>query len=440
MMRVIAIALLLVIGLLASPAQPAQAQGSACATAVNAALSRVGYQYVWGAKGPTQFDCSGLTYWSWLQAGYNIGQGTHAQMGAGRALSCTLAQLATGACWEPGDLVFLNNAGEQHVSLYIGDGLVADAFNASTGVIVHAASNNSYYQTYFVGGRRIANCDGDGGQTFPPSDPAGGIIFEPVTFSSTRQPPVWSEIPDLIDFVSWQIPQCGAGVYPDWASAPETEWYNVSSVLEWVAYSWDVTTWKLTCWMLSLIQWFGNLIVAITNAFIFSINWLTRFFVYVWLFGSFIIIDWWNYQNEMWREFGWDIRDALHIMSGWIDAAMDIAAMILGWLADFLWVIGMVVVSALGWLGWLGGLIITIMREIWLQLVWGASGQGAPTTALIPGPLQTTYPIYCGVRGVYDGLHDSQAGWILYLLYAMAYFAWFMWLSRFLSSGKGVAQ
>ena len=37
--------------------------------AVQAALSRVGDPYVWGATGPNQFDCSGLMVWAYRQAG-----------------------------------------------------------------------------------------------------------------------------------------------------------------------------------------------------------------------------------------------------------------------------------------------------------------------------------------------------------------------------------
>ena len=36
---------------------------------LKAALSRVGMPYVWGAAGPTAFDCSGLVQWSFAQAG-----------------------------------------------------------------------------------------------------------------------------------------------------------------------------------------------------------------------------------------------------------------------------------------------------------------------------------------------------------------------------------
>lgn len=38
-----------------------------------------GKPYVWGAKGPEQFDCSGLTQWSYAQIGIHIPMGTAGQ-------------------------------------------------------------------------------------------------------------------------------------------------------------------------------------------------------------------------------------------------------------------------------------------------------------------------------------------------------------------------
>ena len=51
--------------------------------AARAALSRLGRPYVWGAKGPNAFDCSGLTQWAWRQAGVNLGNDTYSQIAEG---------------------------------------------------------------------------------------------------------------------------------------------------------------------------------------------------------------------------------------------------------------------------------------------------------------------------------------------------------------------
>lgn len=51
--------------------------------AVMAALTKQGTPYVWGAKGPRFFDCSGLTQWAWRQAGVSLGPDTYTQINEG---------------------------------------------------------------------------------------------------------------------------------------------------------------------------------------------------------------------------------------------------------------------------------------------------------------------------------------------------------------------
>ena len=53
------------------------------AVAAEAALSRRGSPYAWGAKGPSAFDCSGLTQWSWARAGVQLGGDTYSQINEG---------------------------------------------------------------------------------------------------------------------------------------------------------------------------------------------------------------------------------------------------------------------------------------------------------------------------------------------------------------------
>jgi peptidoglycan DL-endopeptidase CwlO len=56
------------------------------AGAALAALSKRGRPYVWGAKGPDKFDCSGLVQWAWSQAGVKLGGTTWAQIAQGVAV------------------------------------------------------------------------------------------------------------------------------------------------------------------------------------------------------------------------------------------------------------------------------------------------------------------------------------------------------------------
>jgi cell wall-associated NlpC family hydrolase len=91
--------------------------------AVRAALSRLGRPYVWGATGPDQFDCSGLTQWSYARAGIHLDRTTYQQIFDGIAVPRTHVR--------PGDLVF-PTAG--HVQLAIGNNLVVEAPHSGASV------------------------------------------------------------------------------------------------------------------------------------------------------------------------------------------------------------------------------------------------------------------------------------------------------------------
>jgi cell wall-associated NlpC family hydrolase len=104
---------------------------SRAGTAVRAALSRLGRPYVWGATGPDRFDCSGLTQWSYAQAGVHLDRTTYQQIHDGIAVP--RAQV------RPGDLVF-PHAG--HVQMAIGNGLVVEAPHAGATVQISALGTN----------------------------------------------------------------------------------------------------------------------------------------------------------------------------------------------------------------------------------------------------------------------------------------------------------
>lgn len=82
---------------------------------IQIALNQVGKPYVWGAKGPERFDCSGLMTWSYAQIGIVIPQGTAGQWP--RMRSAEMGSL------KPGDLVFfaIEGRGIDHVGMLVGD-------------------------------------------------------------------------------------------------------------------------------------------------------------------------------------------------------------------------------------------------------------------------------------------------------------------------------
>ncbi|MFB7515986.1 NlpC/P60 family protein [Streptomyces sp. NPDC056144] len=94
---------------------PASSRASA---AVVAARSQIGKPYVWGATGPSGFDCSGLMVWSYRQAGISLPRTSAAQRHAGRQVPLSQAQ--------PGDLVTYRGDAS-HVGIYAGNGQVIHA-------------------------------------------------------------------------------------------------------------------------------------------------------------------------------------------------------------------------------------------------------------------------------------------------------------------------
>lgn len=88
------------------------------AQALRYALTRQGDPYVWGAAGPSAFDCSGLVLWSYAQVGISLPHFAADQWNMG--VHVPRNDL------EPGDLVFFY-ADISHVGLYVGNGLMVDA-------------------------------------------------------------------------------------------------------------------------------------------------------------------------------------------------------------------------------------------------------------------------------------------------------------------------
>nr|WP_311766693.1 NlpC/P60 family protein [Streptomyces rhizosphaericus] len=102
-----------------APSTPSAPAGSSkAAQAIAFAKAQLGKPYVWGATGPSSFDCSGLTQAAWKSAGISLPRTTWDQVKAGTRVSTSQLQ--------PGDLVFFYDD-ISHVGLYIGDGMMIHA-------------------------------------------------------------------------------------------------------------------------------------------------------------------------------------------------------------------------------------------------------------------------------------------------------------------------
>ena len=109
---------------------------SAGATAVQAALTRIGSPYVWGGGGPGAFDCSGLVQWAFAQAGVFLPHSSYALAAGGQPVSVDQMQ--------PGDVV-TQYSDASHVGIYVGDGLMVHASTYGIPVRVESVYNSPIY-------------------------------------------------------------------------------------------------------------------------------------------------------------------------------------------------------------------------------------------------------------------------------------------------------
>ncbi|WP_252238025.1 C40 family peptidase [Clostridium sp. VAP51] len=100
---------------------------------LNEAYNHLGKAYVYGATGPSNFDCSGFTQYVYRKAaGVDISRTTYSQIGVGVSVSRDQLQ--------PGDLVF-PHAG--HVGIYVGGGNMIHA--PQTGDVVKVSPVYNFY-------------------------------------------------------------------------------------------------------------------------------------------------------------------------------------------------------------------------------------------------------------------------------------------------------
>ena len=111
-------------GTVRNPPPPTPGAGGAIAQA----LSQVGAPYVWGAAGPSAYDCSGLVAWAYGRVGVSLPHYSGAMYAMTTRISASQLQ--------PGDLVFWGAGGSEHVAIYMGGNQLVHAFGAEHGVAV----------------------------------------------------------------------------------------------------------------------------------------------------------------------------------------------------------------------------------------------------------------------------------------------------------------
>lgn len=89
------------------------------------AEAQIGKPYVWGATGPSSYDCSGLTQAAWRAAGVDLPRAARDQVQAGTRVATEDLR--------PGDLVFFYDD-IRHVGIYKGDGKMIHALGPGANV------------------------------------------------------------------------------------------------------------------------------------------------------------------------------------------------------------------------------------------------------------------------------------------------------------------
>lgn len=114
------------------------------------ALKMVGKPYRYGGAAPSGFDCSGLVYFSYRQAGLELPHNTDRQ----REISRPIRRASV----RRGDLVFFDLEGKKnsHVGIYLGDGRFVHA--PSSGKHVRTDRLDApYWKKHFSEARRLSS-------------------------------------------------------------------------------------------------------------------------------------------------------------------------------------------------------------------------------------------------------------------------------------------
>lgn len=145
---------------------------------INALISglraQLGKPYVWGATGPSSFDCSGLVQYVYGQNGIHLPRTSREQAKVGTSVPKGQQQ--------PGDLLFSSwdgAPGVDHVSVYIGGGQMITA--PSSGQRVKVAPLNASYLNHVTNIQRVTGVTGTPTGAIGGADTGGADPFSGVT-------------------------------------------------------------------------------------------------------------------------------------------------------------------------------------------------------------------------------------------------------------------
>jgi len=116
------------------------------------AKSLLGIKYVWGATGPSTYDCSGFTQKVYRDAGINIPRVSREQAQVGQYVSFNSLRR--------GDMVFFDTHKRRsgkvtHVGIYLGNNNFIHASSAAKKVVIFNFDEKPFYKKRFLWGRRV---------------------------------------------------------------------------------------------------------------------------------------------------------------------------------------------------------------------------------------------------------------------------------------------
>ena len=128
--------------------EPRSADAGIGGAIADVAMGMVGTRYLFGGTDPLKgFDCSGLVYYAYGQAGYRVPRTSQELFRAVRKISVNDA--------DPGDLMFFQDQTKlSHVGIYLGDGLFVHA-PASGQTVAVGSLDSAYYQQHLVAVGRL---------------------------------------------------------------------------------------------------------------------------------------------------------------------------------------------------------------------------------------------------------------------------------------------
>jgi cell wall-associated NlpC family hydrolase len=131
--------------------EPRAADGAVGGAIAELAMEMVGTRYRFGGADPDAgFDCSGLVFYAYGQAGYSVPRSSRELFRAARKIALDDAY--------PGDLVFFQDEIKlSHVGIYLGEGMFVHAPARGQSVSI-ASLDAPYYQENLVAvGRLLSN-------------------------------------------------------------------------------------------------------------------------------------------------------------------------------------------------------------------------------------------------------------------------------------------